>query len=159
MKLLKWIGISVLVLFLGLQAFSPSKTNPPIDPGRTIQANSQMPPEVLAILERSCSDCHTSNTRWPWYSYIAPVSWLVADDVKEARRRLQLSEWSTYPPKKAAKKLEDMCEEVKDGEMPLKSYLLLHPEARLSDADKQLLCDWAEQERPRVLAKQVNDSH
>ncbi len=159
MKLLRWIGIFVLVLFLGLQAFSPSKTNPPIDPGRTIQANTQMPPEVLAILERSCSDCHSNSTRWPWYSYIAPVSWLVIDDVNEGRRHLYFSEWGTYPPKKAIRRLQDICEQVSEGEMPLKSYLLMHPEARLSDGDKQLLCSWAEQERPRILAKQGNDSH
>ena len=154
MKIVKWVGILVVVLFLGLQAFSPARTNPPIEPAKTIEASAQITLEVAAILERACSDCHTNTTRWPWYSHVAPVSWLVVDDVNEGRRKLQLSEWGSFSVKKAAKKLEEICEEVKDGEMPLKAYLLMHPEARLSDADKQLLCAWAEQERTRLLAKQ-----
>ena len=157
MKVVKWFGIVVVVVFLGLQVFSPQKTNPPVHDGQTIQATTQVPPDVQSILQRACYDCHSSNTTWPWYSYIAPVSWLLVDDVNEGRRHLQFSEWGTYPYRKMMRRLQDINEQVSEGEMPLKSYLLMHPEARLSDADKQLLCDWAERERARMAAAQPED--
>ena len=149
-KALKWIGISLVVLLVVSQAIRPAKTNPAVDETQTMQANTQMSPEVASILERACSNCHSSRTTWPWYSQVAPVSWFIVSDVNGARTHLSLSDWGTYKPEKKASKLQEICEQVEQGDMPLKSYVLVHPTAKLSESDKQLLCDWAKQERERV---------
>ena len=100
------------------------------------------PPEVKAILKRSCYNCHSHETVWPWYSRIAPVSWLVASDVSEGRENMNFSKWGGYPAGKLNEILEDVREEVEEGEMPPWYYLLPHPEARLSSNDKAALRAW-----------------
>jgi hypothetical protein len=109
-----------------------------------------MPPEVTAIFERSCKDCHSYRTQWPWYSQVAPVSWYVVSDVNEGRDHLILSDWARYDRKKALKRLDDICDEVGDGDMPPWPYVLIHSTARLSDADKSVLCNWTNEERSRI---------
>lgn len=153
-RVLKWIGGSLVVALVVIQAIRPAKTNPPIDETKTMQANTHMSPEVSAIFDRACSDCHSSKTTWPWYSQVAPVSWYIVSDVNGGRKELSLSDWGNYEPKRKARKLQEICEQVEKGEMPMKSYVLIHPAAKLSDSDKQLLCDWAKQERERVLGNQ-----
>ena len=155
-RTLKWIGISLVVLLVVSQAIRPAKTNPAVNETQTMQANTHMSPEVAMILERACSNCHSSRTTWPWYSQVAPVSWFIVSDVNDARRKWSLSDWGTYKPDKKASKLQEICEQVEQGEMPLASYVLVHPTARLSESDKQLLCDWAKQERERVVGGQPN---
>jgi len=103
------------------------------------------PPEVVAILKRSCYDCHSNEVRWPWYSRIAPASWLVAQDVVEGRESLNFSEWPEDPDDQAFSR-EQVWDSIESGEMPLWFYLPLHPEARLSDEDKALLQKWSETE-------------
>ena len=89
---------------------------------------------------------------WPWYAKVAPVSWLLADDVKGGRRQVNFSEWATLTPTRTARKLKEICEQVDQHEMPMKIYVPLHPDAKLSDADRKSLCDWAKAERERVIA-------
>ena len=153
-RVLKWIGIGLAVALVVIQAVRPAKTNPPVDETKSMQANTRMSPEVSAILERACSDCHSSKTTWPWYSQVAPVSWYIVSDVNSGRKELSLSDWGTYEAKKKARKLQEICEQVEKGEMPMESYVLIHPAAKLSESDKQLLCEWAKQERERVLTSQ-----
>src|SRR5437868_13257121 len=105
-KLLKWTVIVGVILFAALQFTNPARTNPPVDPAQTIEAHTQMTPQVAAILDRSCNDCHSNKTRWPWYSHVAPVSWLVVDDVNEARRAMNFSEWGRLDPDRQRKKLQ-----------------------------------------------------
>ena len=100
-------------------------------------------PEVNAVLRRSCYDCHSNETVWPWYSQIAPVSWLVARDVNDGRKHLNFSVWESYDEKRKAKKLTEIGEEVGEGEMPMAIYLPAHPDAKLSEAEKTLLVEWA----------------
>jgi len=157
-KTIKRIGIAIVVLLVVIQAIRPARTNPPVDEARTIQTNSTITPEISAIFERSCKDCHSSKTIWPWYSEVAPVSWLLVSDVTDGRKQWSLSEWGAYDAKKKARKLQDMCEQVEKGDMPLSIYVALHPAAKLSDADRQALCDWAKQESDRVLASQASAS-
>lgn len=145
-----FLRATLLVLVLALlaaQFVRPDLTNPPIDPAHELRA----PAPVQSILDRSCIDCHSHRTRYPWYSRISPVSWWLQDHVTEGRGELNLSEFGTYSPKKAAHKLEEVCEMVEKKEMPLKSYLPLHPSAKLSDADRQTLCAWSKQERALIL--------
>ena len=157
-RVLKWAGLGLIVLLVVIQAIRPARTNPPVDENSTIQAHSNITPEVAVIFERSCKDCHSSRTVWPWYSQVAPVSWLLVSDVNGARKEFSLSEWGSYDAKKQARKLQDMCEQVEKGEMPLGIYVALHPLAKLSDADKQTLCDWTKRESDRLLAAQASVS-
>lgn len=154
-KALKWAVIVILVLFVAAQAYRPDLSGPPVDETKSMRATAQLTPEVGAIFDRSCNDCHSSKTDWPWYSQIAPVSWWLKSHVDDGRRQFSFSEWGTYPQRKASVKLKEICEQVTTGEMPLKSYLLLHSAAKLSDADKKTICEWTVQERKRSAATAV----
>ena len=157
-KALKWAALALLLLFVAAQAYRPDRTNPSVDESKTLAANARVTPGAAAILERSCNDCHSSRTRWPWYSQISPVSWFLKSHVEDGRRELNVSEWGTYAPRKRERKLHEICEQVEAGEMPIKSYLPLHPSARLSDEDKRVLCEWARGEEERVAAEQKRQS-
>jgi cytochrome c551/c552 len=139
-----------VVIFIGIQFIRPALTNPPVDESQTIVARTQMTPEVSSILDRSCRDCHSNKTVWPWYTKLAPVSWWLADHVNEGRQDLNMSEWGKLPKDRQDRKLRQMCDEIQDGMMPLSSYLPMHPTARLSDQDKKTLCDWTDKERERL---------
>jgi len=149
-KILKRLFAFIGAAFIAIQFFGPAKTNPPVDETKTIQMHAPMPPEVSAIIERSCYDCHSHQTRWPWYSHLEPVSWFLVDHVIDGRKHLNFSEWGSYNAKRMHHKLEEIDEQVKTGEMPLKSYLPLHPAARLSPEDVRALLAWAAAERQRV---------
>ena len=149
-RILKWFVIGLLVIFLGIQFIRPARTNPAIDQTQTIEAHTQMTPEVASILDRSCSDCHSNKTVWPWYTQVAPVSWWLSDHVNDGRRNLNMSEFGKLPRDRQERKLRQMCDEVSDGIMPLSSYLPMHPKARLSEQDKKVLCDWTEEQRERI---------
>jgi hypothetical protein len=149
-KILKWTAIVLAIILAGLQFIRPARTNPPVDEARTIRAQTQLTPEVAAILDRSCNDCHSNQTRWPWYSNVAPVSWFVINHVNVGRREMNLSEWAEYTAEDQQGFLKKICREVKDGAMPLTSYLRLHQEAKLSSEDVQRLCDWTSAESQRL---------
>jgi hypothetical protein len=128
---------------------APPRTNPAVTPGRRIQDNLNMPKEISALLDRACANCHSNETRWPWYSRIAPASWLVRNDVDRARHAMNFSEWrdgSRSWRVMGVAKLAAACAALQAGAMPPASYRLLHPEARLSDADKRGFCDWTRDE-------------
>lgn len=150
LKILKWFALLVVVVFVGLQFVRPARTNPAVDQSQTIYARLQVNPQVAAILDRSCQDCHSNTTRWPWYSNVAPVSWFVIDHVNHGRSHMNLSEWGSLDNRQAGKKLEEMCEEVEDGAMPLQSYTNIHWSAKLSPGDVKTLCDWTAAERARI---------
>ena len=148
-KVLKWSVVVLALIFLGAQAYRPDRTNPAVDERKSLRANTQLTPEVATIFERSCNDCHSSETTWPWYSNVSPVSWFLKNHVDEGRRELSFSEWATYPKRKRERKLHEICEQVESGTMPLTSYLPLHPSARLSDEDKRVICEWTKLEEGR----------
>lgn len=141
---------AALVLIGGacvIQLARPARTNPPTDPGRTLATVTRAPEEVRSILERGCRDCHSHDTRWPWYSHVAPVSWFVINDVNHGRRHFNYSDWAQYDRDKIPQLLKEICEQTRKGEMPLSSYLWMHPDSRLSDREVSLLCDWSDAER------------
>jgi len=152
-KLIKRVVIVGVLVFVVIQFIRPTRTNPPIDPARTIEGRTQMPPEAGAIFEMACSDCHSYETNWPWYSQVAPVSWLVWSDVQEGRAALNLSDWAQYDSQRANSKLAAIAKMVSEGKMPLWQYRLLHPMARLSSSDVKLLVEWTKAERARAGAK------
>ncbi|HEX5043710.1 MAG TPA: heme-binding domain-containing protein [Candidatus Polarisedimenticolaceae bacterium] len=137
----RWLRIlllGALVLVAGIQLVPVDRSNPPE------QGVVPAPPPVLAVLQRSCFDCHSNQTRWPWYAYVAPVSWRVADDVHEGRKELNFQEWNRASARKRARVAAKVWDEVQEGKMPLPNYLRMHPEARLSEEDRALLRGWAE---------------
>jgi heme-binding protein len=111
------------------------------------------PPEVTALLRRACTDCHTGATAWPWYSHVAPVSWLVVHDVHEGREDLEFAMLPAATPAKKAKLFGKIVEEVEEGGMPLRSYRWLHPDARLTDAERKAIVDWANAAEDAALAQ------
>jgi Haem-binding domain len=153
LKILKWLTLVVVIVLIGLQFVRPARTNPTVDQSQNIHARLQVTPQVAAIMDRACQDCHSNTTRWPWYSNVAPVSWFVIDHVNHARTHLNLSEWGSLDNRQADKKLEEICEEVEDGKMPLESYTYIHWSAKLSPGDVKTLCDWTAVERARIASR------
>lgn len=150
-KIIKIIAIVVLVGFIGIQFFNrPDKTTTAeITPGHITKVMN-VPSNVESILKRSCYDCHSDHTVWPWYSSVAPVSWLVADDVVKGRKKMNFSQWDKIPEAKKEARLNAICEEINAGEMPLQNYLYIHGDAKLSQADKDILCKWVETELKKM---------
>lgn len=136
-RIAKW-AIAVLIIALAaIQLVPVDRTNPPVE--TEVPATA----EVRSILQRACYDCHSNQTVWPWYSRIAPFSWLVARDVHEGRKELNLSTWNQYTTKQQLKKLKESWDEVAEGEMPPWLYLPPHPDARLSAEDLAALRAWS----------------
>jgi hypothetical protein len=138
----RWsIGIAIVILVI-IQVIRPTRSNPPITAGETIHAKLPVDPVVNAMLIRSCNDCHSNLTVWPWYTNVAPASWLIASDVHRGRAELNFSEWGAYPLKKQQALLKETCGEVLERKMPVGVYTLLHPSAKLTDADIAVICTW-----------------
>lgn len=136
----KWIrrlAVVVIVLLAAVQLIPVERTNP------AVEGDVTAPSEVKAILRRSCYDCHSNETRWPWYAYVAPVSWLLARDVKEGRREVNFSIWNQYTGARRARKFKEIVEQVEGNKMPQWYYVLLHPDAKLSAGDKAAIVAWA----------------
>lgn len=129
----------VVVAFALAQLVPVERENPPVE------TEVPVTPEARAVLTRACFDCHSNQVVWPWYSRVAPVSWLVAKDVREGRAELNYSTWSRYDAKKQRKLLKETLKEVDEGEMPLWIYLVGHPEARISAADREVLQRWVDE--------------
>jgi len=145
-KIIKIILIVVFIAFVVIQAFRPDRISVNEVNADDVTKKMQVPENVQQILKRSCFDCHSNYTVWPWYSNIAPMSWLVAKDVRNGRAKMNFSEWGKIPAAKQEARLEDICDKIKEDEMPLKEYLLLHGDAKLSQQDKDVLCRWSELE-------------
>ncbi len=149
LRVLKWVILLAVGLFIAGQLVRPARTNPSVDPGLAIENQMQLDPKVAAILDRSCSDCHSNKTVWPWYSNVAPVSWFVINDVNEGRQHLSLSEWGKYDQNRRRVKLTEICDMVKSGAMPLSSYTVIHRGSKLTQDDVGLLCNWTVSERTK----------
>lgn len=150
---MKWVVVFLAVIVPGMQFFNPPHTNPQFDERQTLEKTTGIPPDVAALLERSCYDCHSDNTDWRWYTYVAPVSWYTVGHVNEGRSKLNFSEWGTYPARKKDNRLKGICDQCERGEMPLSSYALIHPQVKLSEDDIKKLCDWVTSERTRLATR------
>lgn len=140
-RALKWVLSVALAVFIVLQFFNPPRTNPPVK--SDFIAHMNPPAAVAAGIRAACYDCHSNETTWPLYSRVAPVSWLIASDVNEGRKHLNLSAWPAEPAR-AAKQLDRINEVVDYREMPLTKYTLLHPAARLSESQRRQILDWTD---------------
>ena len=144
MKRLRYILGGLVLLLMAIQ-FIPNelpavtKDNPD-----DLMKSNLVSQDVALLLKTSCYSCHSNETEYPWYSYVAPSSWLVKHDVVEGRDELNFSTWSKYDQRKMIRKLDDIAKEVKEGEMPMSIYTLVHPSAKLSDSQRKVIVDWTE---------------
>lgn len=130
-------------LFLVIQFFRPSKNISNGIPKEDITSKYAVPGPVLKVLQRSCYDCHSNNTQYPWYNNIQPFAWILDNHVQEGKRELNFSVFAGYTPKKAAHKLDELISETREGAMPLSSYTAIHTDAVLSPQEVELLVAWA----------------
>jgi hypothetical protein len=138
-----WGGAGLALLLATIQFVPQARSNPATDPAGTLTASTRVPDDVTRLLDRACRDCHSNQTRWPWYSRVAPVSWLVVDHVNHGRSHFNYSEWKRYPPDEAARLLKQSCELAREQSMPLRSYTWVHRDARLAETEVEALCAWA----------------
>ncbi len=143
----KHIILAVAVLFFAVQLIPLNRENPPVIQAQTIYAAQSVPATVQSILQNSCNDCHSNETRWPWYSHVAPVSWLVVHDVHSGRRHVNFSQWAAYPDKKKVDRLEQICDQVTNGDMPDGWYGFVHRGSRLTQEQRESVCEWVESAR------------
>jgi hypothetical protein len=141
---LKQAALIFFLVFAAAQLVRPERANPPTDANRTIQAHVGAASGLVAILDRSCRDCHSNGTVWPWYTQVAPLSWLMARGVAEGRKAVNFSEWGAYSPDQQQTLLGMSCNDASTGRMP-GAWTLLHPEARLSPQDIETICAAARQ--------------
>ena len=140
LRVVKYVFLIGLAIFIIIQFVPVNRENPKVDSASTLQA----PESVHSVLKRSCYDCHSNETQWPIYSYVAPVSWLVAHDVHEGREHLNFSIWNEYPPEARTYFKGQMIREIEAEGMPLPIYLIMHRDARIQDTDFDTLKNWAE---------------
>ena len=136
-KLAKVTSILFVSVFIGMQ-FVPTPGTSKTSTAKTHTAE-MIDPQVGKILNRSCQDCHSNRTAWPWYSHVAPVSWVISKHVNEGREVLDFSNWATQPPSDGERML--VCAAVSDGAMPLRDYAAIHRDAKLSSQDVELICE------------------
>ena len=149
-KILKIIAIVLFTAVIVIQFFRIDKVNPPVVRDETIDAAMAVPPDISLIIGRSCNDCHSNQTIYPWYSNLQPMGWFLKNHIDNARKKLNFSVWNTYSPQKRSKKFEEICEQLESREMPLPSYLWIHRDSILSDNDAKALCDWAKLENSKM---------
>jgi hypothetical protein len=144
-KLVRQALLALSAVFVLAQFVPVERVNPPVEAGMEAPA----PPEVRAILKRACYDCHSNETAWPWYGHVAPVSWLLERDVREGRKEVNFSRLGQDPPKRRQRKWMEIPEQVEKSQMPPWFYAAVHPEARLSEADRAALVRWARESAAR----------
>jgi hypothetical protein len=125
-----------------MQFFQIDKTNPGADAANDFINVAQVPAKQAAMIKNACYDCHSYETKYPWYTYVAPFSYTIGKHIRVGREEVNFSEWASYPEKKKRHKLEEMIEEINKGEMPLEPYVGMHPEANLDETQKQELTSW-----------------
>ena len=155
--MIKKILIGLLVVLVALQAFRPEK-NLSGDASKDISTLYPVPQDVQAILDRSCADCHTNKTNYPWYAEIQPVAWWLNDHVVDGKKHFNLNNFGNLRLAIQNHKLEECIEQVKEGEMPLESYTLIHTDAKLSENDKALITNWAQGIMDTMKARYPADS-
>ena len=153
---LKQVGLVVVVVLVAAVVAAllvrPARTNPAIDPTRTLQAQAGTASALVAVVDRSCGDCHSNGTVWARYPGGGPISWLITRGVAEGRRALNFSEWAAYSPDARRALLGASCRDATAGTMPMSAYLRLRPEARLAPRDIETICAASRQGERRAAS-------
>ena len=157
--MLKKIGIGLVAILVIIQFIRPEK-NLSNDQTYNVSTKYPVPAEVNKILESACNDCHSNQTKYPWYAEIQPSAWFLANHVNEGKQKLNFSKFTHLPVAVQNHKFEEVIEMVKEGEMPLKSYtyLGLHSEAKLTEAQRALITGWAQMQMDSLAAQYPADS-
>ncbi len=158
MKLFKTILIVLLVILIIIQFFHPKKNIATIKSPTDIASLYQVPQNVGTILNKACYDCHSNNTRYPWYANIQPIAWWLDDHIQEGKHELNFNGFAAYPLRKQYHKLEEVSEELEEGHMPLSSYTFIHSDARLTNQEKSTLNSWVNSIRNEMKSKYPADS-
>ena len=149
--MIKKILLFLLVVLIVIQFIRPAENHSDKLSKNDITLHYTVPDTVLSILKTSCYDCHSNNTRYPWYNRVQPVAWWLSSHVNDGKRELNFSEFASYPAAKQAKKLKNTVREVKEGGMPLDSYLWIHKDAKLDQGQKDTLIQWANSLQQTIL--------
>ncbi|WP_299432420.1 heme-binding domain-containing protein [uncultured Maribacter sp.] len=155
MKLLKKNAIILLVAFVAIQFFRPSQNTSHGNHAKLFISETNPSQDVKVLLEQTCYDCHSNNTNYPWYNNVAPVSFWMANHVKDGKKHLNFSEWESYSTKKKDHKLEEVIETLEEGKMPLKEYTWTHEKAKLTEKEKKLVIAWAKRSRALYQLKNL----
>lgn len=153
MKLFKRILLLLLVAFVAIQFFRPERNINAVLLPADISNTVYVPGKVSDILKNSCYDCHSNNTRYPWYMNIQPMGWIMADHVKDGKRDLNFSEFGNYSKRKQTNKLRGIETSVREGEMPISYYTSLHTDAKLNEEEKKLISDWVTASKDSIALK------
>jgi len=148
--MLKKSLLVLLFIFVVIQFFRPAKNVAAGDQPQALKKRYAIPANVEASLQKACYDCHSNNTRYPWYAEVQPVAWYLADHVKEGKAELNFDEFLSYPARKQDHKLEEVIETQEEGTMPLSSYIAIHADANLTPKQKQEIIDWVNQTRKEI---------
>jgi len=142
MKILKIIVLVLLVAFVGIQFIPTERNQSDLVPKTDFLVVNNTPEDIGKLLEVSCYDCHSNNTKYPWYNKIQPVAWFLEDHIKDGKKELNFSEWDEYSNRRKNSKLKSIISQIRDDEMPLFSYPLLHRDAVYSDSEKELVMEY-----------------
>jgi heme-binding protein len=141
----KWFVPGSIAFLILIQIIQPGRTSPPVVPSRSLEAHVEVPREVQAVLKRSCYDCHSNATVWPWYSYVAPVSWYIAHDVNTGRGHVNFQNWEAQINEQEGKEhLGLVCKLVREGKMPPADYRLMHKGSDVSAEETAAVCAWSQ---------------
>ena len=154
MRLMKKIGFAVLLVLIGIQFLQPARNKNGQALPTDISKTSFIPGNVKSLLQTACYDCHSNNTNYPWYANIQPMGWLLANHIKDGKAALNFSEFGGYSLRRQMSKMKSIASQVKDDEMPLAAYTMLHKNARLTKEQKALIIDWAMETKDSLEQKQ-----
>jgi Haem-binding domain len=140
--MVKKILIGLLAIVLLMQVMQPTKNQSDSLSENDISKTYAIPAGVHTVLVDKCYDCHSNNTKYPWYIHIQPIGWWMASHIEEGKEHLDFSEFKTYPPKKGNHKLEEVSEEIAKGHMPIASYLWIHPETKVTAEEQKSINEW-----------------
>lgn len=154
MNLMKKIGLAVLLLLIGIQFIQPGRNSSGQVPATDISNTIFIPGDVKSLLQTACNDCHSNNTNYPWYANVQPMGWLLANHIKDGKAALNFSEFGGYSQRRQMSKMKSIASQVKDDEMPLAAYTMLHKNARLTKEQKALIIDWAMETKDSLEQKQ-----
>lgn len=152
MRLYKKILLALVIVFIAIQFIRPARNQNgqvlPTDITKTVN----VPDNVISIFQKACYDCHSDNTRYPWYMNIQPMGWLMASHIKDGKENLNFSEFGGYSKRKQANKLRTVAKSIDEGSMPISSYTMMHTDAKLAKENKELIKEWATKTRDSLLA-------
>ena len=154
----KKILIGIVILLIVIQFIQPAKNRGSAQSATDINHAVQVPDTVMSLLKTACYDCHSDSTRYPWYNHITPVNWWLRNHINEGKRHLNYTEFNTGTYKRRIRRLDETAEQVEKHDMPISSYLWIHKDARLNDAQRKLIIDWAKSAQQKLLQDSLSAS-